>query len=430
MKKLFLLVALFPLALMAQNGVLTADDALKIGLKSNYDIIVERNNASADSILNSPGEAGMLPTVAATGGITINQNNIHQRYSNGNDIVANGAQTQIFTGGVLLNWTLFDGTKMFVTKEKLGVIQAQGEYQFRSQVLNSSAAILLAYYDIVRQKVKLNAINEVIKANEERLRITQAKNTSGLGPKTDANQAKIDLNTQQENKLLQEEALAIAKRNLNALLAREVNTAFDVIDSIPEGPLPDRQQLEQKMYASNPDLLVFKSQVDIQRLTMRENRTQYFPRLNAQAGYNFNRNENSAGFSLYNQSYGWQTGLTLTIPIYQAGRVRRSVEVASLDLQSAEAQLAQQNLQQSLQLQNWFSNFDMKVKMITLEKENVQLARENMQVSLDRLRLGQGTALEVQLAQVTLSNTLVRLADLQYEMKTADINLHRLAADI
>lgn len=428
MKKIFF-VFLFPVSLFSQS-VMTADDALKAGLKSNYDIIVARTAAEADSLMNAAGEAGMLPVINATGTLGVNQNNIKQRYANGNEFNSPNAGTNALGASVQLNWTLFDGTKMFVTKQRLGAVQLQGEYQFRSQVLNSSASILLAYYDIVRQKMKLNAINEVIKANEERLKITSSKNSNGLGPKTDVNQSKIDLNTQKENKLMQEEALNISKRNLNQLLSREINTPFDVVNEIPEGPLPDRSQLEQKMYASNPDLLAFKTQVDISKLTLRESRTQYSPRLTATAGYNFNHNENTAGFSLLNQSYGWQTGLTLSIPIYQAGKTKRQVAVSRLNLETAEVLYSQANLQASLQLYNGISGFDLKSKMIELEKENVSLARENMQLALDRLRLGEGTALEVQQAQLALSSALSRLADLQYELKTADISVHRLAADL
>lgn len=430
MKKTAFLLAFLPLVLAGQNGLMTADDALKTGLKNNYDVIVAANDAAADSILNCAGEAGMLPSVTLNGSLGINQNNIHQKYSNGTDIVSPKAGTNSLASSVVLNWTLFDGTKMFVTKEKLGWVQAQGEYLFRSQVLNTSAAILTAYYDVVRQQIKLNAIEEVTKANEERLKITQSRNSSGLGPKTDLNQSKIDLNVQKENHLLQEEALTEAKRNLNLLLARDVNTAFEVVAEFPEGPLPDRQSLEQKMYASNPDLLAFKSQVEITKLTLRENKTQYYPRLSAQAGYNFSRNENTAGFSLYNQSYGWNTGLTLSMPLYQAGRTKRQVAISSLQLETAETQFAQANLSASLQLQNGLSTYDSKAKMIVLEKENVELARENMQLALDRLRLGEGTAFEVQQAQISLSSSLSRLADLQYELQTSDISVHRLAADL
>ncbi|HTL80847.1 MAG TPA: TolC family protein [Bacteroidia bacterium] len=428
MKKFLCLFLLTPIFISAQ--VLQPEDALRIGLQNNYNIVIAKDAMQADSILNAAGEAGMLPTVSLAGGLGINQNNIHQKYANGNEFISPNAGTNTLNASVLLNWTLFDGTKMFVTKEKLSDQQLYGTLGYRTEVLQTSASILLAYYDVIRNKQKLNAVNEVITQNTERLKINEVRMSSGLGAKTEVNQAKIDLNGANEEKFSAGELLDEAKRKLNTLLARDVNTAFDVPDSVADRPSPQLAALTQKMNSANPDLLALKTQVDISKLVLRESRTAYYPKLSAQAGYNFLHTENTAGFSLYNQSYGWQTGLTLSVPLYQAGKTKRQVEVSRLEVTDAESRLQQATLEANLELQNAFSLYTAKSEMIKLEKENAALARENMQLALERLRDGQGTALEVQQAQITLSTTLSRLADLQYELVESDIDLHLIASDL
>jgi outer membrane protein TolC len=427
-KYLSLLFFIFPYFLGAQT--LTADDALQIALKNNFDILVSKNQSASDSILDSRGEAGMLPTLSLNGGVGLNQNNIHQKYANGNDFIAHNAGGNNVNSGIALSWTLFDGSKMFVTKQKLDQINILGEYQFKTQVLNTTYDVLLSYYDIVKQKQQLAATNEILKYNEQRVTITQNRFDSGLGPKTDLLQAMIDMNVQKENLVNETMALDQSKRKLNSYLARDVNTPYEVIDSIPLSPLTDRTALEQKMYAANPTLLAFKTQIEISKLSMRETRSQYFPKVALNAGYNFNRNENTAGFSLYNQAYGWQTGLTFSIPLYQGGKTNRQVEVAQLDIESSEFQLQQASVEASLELQNAFSVYDAQTKNLGFEKENKTMAEENMQLALERLRLGKGTALEVAQAQSTLSSTLFRLTGIEYEVKSAEINVHRQAADL
>jgi outer membrane protein len=416
-------------AINAQS-VMTADEALKLGLQKNFDIVVAKNEAEADSIFNTRGEAGMLPSVSINGNIGTTNSSIHQRYASGTDITSPNAGSTSYGASIVLNWTLFDGTKMFVTKQKLAAIQQQGEYEYRTHVLNTSALILNSYYNAVLQKQKLNGINEVIKANEERFKITDSRFTAGSGPKTDLNLAKIDLNTQRQNQIVQQELLNAAKRALNLFFARDVNTPLDVVDSLTAGPLPDRAQLEQKMYDSNPQLLAFKSQVQIADLSIRENKSQRYPRVNAYAGYGYAHNENSAGFSLLNESYGWQTGLTIAIPLYQGGSVSRRIDVAMLEQENAQFRFEQAKQQSAFELHNTLATYDSRLAMIALEKENVLLARENMNLALERLRLGQTNGFEVQQAQIALSASLMHVADLQYELKTADINLHRLAADL
>ncbi len=428
MKKYFFLILLSPAFLGAQ--VLTADDALHIGLKNNFDILVAKNQAEADSIMNTIGEAGMLPTVSLSANYTFNSNDIHQKYSSGSEITKKNVAGDNLNPGIALNWTLFDGTKMFVTKNKLEQIDMLGQYQFKTQVLNSSRDILLAYYDIVRQKEQLNATNEIIKYNEERVTITQTRLDNGLGPKTDLLQAKIDLNVEKETKINQELLLAEAKRNLNTIIARDVNTLYDVEDSIPLSTLSDRTQLEQKMYAANPDLLAFKTQVEISKLAYKETKSYYYPRIGFVAGYNFNQTENAAGFTLLNQAYGWQTGLTFSMPIYQAGKQNHQVEIAQMNIESSEFRFQQATLASSLQLQNAFSIYDSNTQELELEKQNETMARENMELALQRLKLGQGTALDVSLAQSTLSSALFRLTGFEYNVKSSEINVHRQAADL
>lgn len=429
MKKYFFLI-LFSPAFLAAQSVLTADEALRIGLKNNFDILVAKNQAAADSILNTPGEAGMLPSLALNGGYTLNQNNIHQKYSNGNEIISNNVGGNNVNAGIALSWTLFDGTKMFVTRQKLEQIDLLGDYQFKNQVLNTTSDILLSYYDIVRQKQQLSYTDEIIQFNQERVTITQARFNSGLGPKTDLLQAQIDLNVEKETRINQELLLAQAKRTLNSILARDVTTMFDVVDSIPLNPLADRSQMEQKMVAANPTLMAFKTQVEISKLALRETKSQYYPKVALNAGYNFSRNESSAGFSLYNQAYGWQTGLTFSMPLYQGGKLNRQTDIAQLEVENDEFRFQQASLTASLELQNAFAIYDSRTQQLELEKQNETMSRENMKLALERLRGGQGTALEVAQAQSTLSSALFRLSGFEFDVKSAEINVHRQAADL
>lgn len=427
MKKIVLLLFVLPVTAFAQT-VLTAEEAVSIALKSNYDISIAANTAAGDSILNAPGEAGMLPAVNLNGGLSTSHTNLHQRYTNGNEVISPNAGGTSMSAGVALSWTLFDGMKMFVTKQKLEQIEMQGDYLFRMQVINTSADVLLAYYDLVRQKQQLKATDEIIAFNMERVKITESRMVSGLGPRTDYLQAKIDLNLQRENRITLERNLSIAKQNFNSLLARDVLTVYDVTDSIPSALLSNRSELESKIYKNNPGVLAMQTQVNIANLAWRENRSYMYPRLVGNAGYNFLRTENSAGFTLYNQSYGWNAGLTLSMPLFAGGFYKRRMELAKIDMMNADIGYQQYTLNARLELYNALEEFDAADSSLVLERENEQLARENMNLALERLRLGQGTALEVAQAQATLAEVLFRLAGLKYAAKSAEINVNRQAA--
>ncbi len=429
MNKLVLALLFVASAAHAQN-VLTAEDAVMLSLQNNYSIRIAANNAKEDSIRNSAGAAGMLPSVYLLGGISKTQNNLRQQFTNGNEIVSPNAGGTNVNAGVALDWTLFDGTKMFVTKDKLEQIQLIGGYMFRVQVINTSADVLIAYYDAVRLQAQIDATDEIIRYNEERVKITDSRFKGGLGPKTDLLQAKIDLNNQKQIRLELVLALNNSKQYLNTLLARDVLTPFEVSDSIPITPLENRAELENKMYSNNPSLLVFDAQRKVAALTYRENRTQYSPQVVGHAGYNYNRNQNTAGFTLFSQMYGWNAGLTLSMPIYSGGALRRQDQINRIEMQTADYNFESAKLNAKLVLIQSLGIFDSYMLSLALEQENETLAKENMNLTLERLRLGQGTALEVGQAQATLSGVLYQLAGLQFDVKTAEIDIHRQAADL
>ncbi|MEI7504344.1 MAG: hypothetical protein WCJ61_13770, partial [Paludibacter sp.] len=57
---------------------LTIDDAISIALKTNFYILVAKNDATIAKVNNTAGNAGMLPTLELTGSAVVGQSNTHQ----------------------------------------------------------------------------------------------------------------------------------------------------------------------------------------------------------------------------------------------------------------------------------------------------------------------------------------------------------------
>ena len=65
---LLLLIFLCYLSNIAQDSLyLSLSDAIKIGLKQNYDIQLSKKNVEINKVLNTWGEAGRLPTINLSG---------------------------------------------------------------------------------------------------------------------------------------------------------------------------------------------------------------------------------------------------------------------------------------------------------------------------------------------------------------------------
>jgi outer membrane protein TolC len=406
-----ILVFLTAISVAEGQKIVTVEEAVQIALKNNFDILVARNDADIAKVNNTPGNAGMLPSVQVNGSGDYQRNNVHQEISGGTENNYPTLSINTFTVGTQLSWTLYDGGKMFVTKDKLKETEALGEIQYKERVLATMYNVIAAYYDVVRQKQELTSINEVINYNRERVTIAQAGYTAGSLIRTDLLQAKIDLNVTMENAINQQFIIDSAKKALNELLGQNAEQAIEVSDSIPLNYSPDENDLRQKIYSTNTSILTFQKQIDIAKLSLKEFNTFYLPKVNFDAGYYYSQTNNSAGSTLLNRSTGPQLGGSVVIPLYSAGENRRKVATAKLQLQSAQYDLQNMKLQVNTDLLN-------------------ELNKEYIEICLQRLRLGQSTSLELHQAQDSYVQSSTRLINFEYNLKIAEIKLKQLIATL
>ncbi len=430
MKKSLIILGLSICTVTQAQQTLTIDDAVGRALKNNYNILIARNTADIVRINNTAGNAGMLPNISLNGSGGYQLNDVTLKTASAGETRTSDISSKNLGANVELTWKLYDGGKMFITKNKLTQIEALGEIRFREQVTQTLFNVIAAYYDVVRQKQQLKAINEAINYNRERVKIAQTAFTSGTSDKTGLLQAKIDLNVYSENAINQQATIEAAKRTLNVLLGENRDASFDVSDSIPLDYNPDRSELEQKLFAMNPSILNSKKQIDIARLTLKENYRTLLPQLSFRTGYYLSHNVNSAGSTLKSHTIGPQIGGTLSIPLYSGGENRRKINAAKIELQSAEYNLENVKIEINTELQNALTEFDNQKRLVEIEKENNLLTKENIDISFQRLRLGQTTSLEVHQAQESYVQSCTRLTNLKYNLKIAEAKLKQLLATL
>jgi outer membrane protein TolC len=420
------------LATAHSQTYLSVNDALREALYKNYDIIISNNNEVIDKTNNTLGNSGFLPTITLNGANNYGVSNINQEISTTTgtkEIVKDGAINSSLTANFSLNWTLFDGGKMCVTKRKLNEIQAQGELEVKAQVQQTISNVIGAYYSVLKQKQQLLSIREAIKYNTERVKILEATNNNGLSPKNFLLQAKIDLNGYKQSAINQKNLLLEAKRSLNQLLARDSEVEFDVADSIPNNYQPNKDELTQKLFRNNLELLILEKAKDINKLTVSELNATRYPKVNFNSAYNYSRANNSAGNLLRNNSSGLVAGASVTMPVFQGGNINRQVKVAKLQYQSGIYTLDKAKLQLKKELQAALDDYQTQKELLEVEIENDALSKENLVIAIERLRLGQSTSLEARQAQESFVESETRRINFNYNLKLAETHIKHLVAE-
>ena len=249
----FFLLFLFCLPVTSQE-LLTAEEAVRIALENNYSIQLAKNELEIDRTEVSWGNAGILPSV----GLTANSNNsiqsTRQTRADGNVIEVDNARNNNLNYGVVADWTLFDGFRMFARYDQLKELEKLGEAELQQTILTRVSDVLITYYDLVQQQQQLAALDSTMVISEQRLELARNRFTIGRASKLEVLNAQVDLNTDRTTMLRQQELFSNTKIQLNEILAREPAMDFVVQEDIEVDENLMLNELEQLAMSQNPTL--------------------------------------------------------------------------------------------------------------------------------------------------------------------------------
>lgn len=414
--------------------ILSVEESVAFALRNNYDILLVRNDSAAYALDYKYADFAFLPRLNGTLTKVWNNNHQKQELSDGSKRDRKGIKSNILISSVQLNWTIFDGLRMFATREKLEEFTRLGELSVKNQVVNTVATVLTTYYNIVRQEQVLKAIQEQISIDEERVKIADRKFSVGLGSKPELLQARVDRNARKSAQLQQQTLITQLKEQLNQLINQPTGKYFEVTDSIPINMDLNLGFINTNIESTSPTLQLALKNIDIANLTLKERKADMWPVISFNSAYNFSQSNNEAVINtftpLFNQNKGYNFGFEARVPIFNAFNVRRLIKQAKLDIQYQQLFFENQRTIVNTGVSNAYKNYEFQKRALILEEENIQLAKENVAIALERFRQGVSTTLELREAQISLQGAYDRLIAARYNTKLSEIELLRLKGEI
>lgn len=410
--------------------VLTLEDAVKIALENNYEIRISKNDLSIDKTNNTIGNAGMLPKLSANALDNNSIQNTTQTRSDGTTTTLNNAKNNSLAYGVDLDWTVFDGLKMFAKRDQLKTVQQLGEAELKLTVITKISDVTSTYYDLVQQQQQLSALDSTIVISNQRVTLADNRFKIGKASKLELLNAQVDLNTDTTTLLRQRELYANTKTLLNQMLARDVKTDFKVIDTITVDDKLLLAELTSLAEKQNPQLEAQVLNKRIAELQLKQIKGDRYPVLTLNSGYNFNDTESSLGFVSQSNAKGLSYGFTATMNLFDGFNQRRNEKVAKLLVDNASVLIEQQNQTLQATLLTSYQTYLTNLELIKLEQTNESIAKQNLDITLEKYRIGTITTLEVRTAQLNYLNARVRNSNAQFQAKLSEIALKELAGNL
>ena len=413
---------------------ITLEEVVALALEKNYDIQIVRNESEAAQSDNDLAWGAFLPEIRATGARVWNSNDqklqVRSRETNEIETIDGDVSSTNTNASAQLTWTLFDGTRMFATRERISALAEQGKLALKDQMVNTIAETIANYYDIVRQKQQMKAIEEQMSVSEERVKLAEKKLQVGTGIKPELLQAKVDYNAQRTQVLEQESIIAQLKQRLNALVGLQLPENYEVADTIIIDLNLHSEDFLSNFENSNFSLQAARENVRVANLSLRERRAEYLPFLNFNAAYSFTNTDNTRlinpyGTLLFRQT-GFNYGFSVNVPILTGFNTRRLNQRARLEVDRQTLLYNQLKTNISVELKNAYVNYDNAKKILQIEEETISLAKENVYIALESFKRGVATFIELRTAQQSLAEAYSRLITARYNAKLAETELLRL----
>ena len=433
MKRFFslLIISLTGTGLFAQDS-LTVEEAIAYALQNNYDILLSKNDSAVAAINYEYRNAAFLPRVNGSGTYLINNNNQAQTLADGSKRERSGIQSNNLNAAINLNWTIFDGFRMFLLRNQLDIAVEQGNLIVKTAVINTVASVITTYFDIVRQKQQLRNVEEQMLLASDRLRLAQYRFDIGVGIKPDVLQAQIDFNNSKAAQLNQLALIEQRKQTLNQVMNVAPSATYRVSDTIPvKGDLILGDLLAN---LSPPELQLTRVNIRAAELDVALAKSSRYPTVTFNSAYNFARTSNNQVINqfspLFNLNRGFNYGISAVIPIFNNFSVRQQIRQAELAVRFQELNYQSQTSLLNASLVNSFTSYQTQLQVVQTLDTSVGLARENLFIERERYRLGRTTFIELRQAEENVSVTLTNLINARYNLKVAETELLRLRGEL
>ncbi|MDA0194848.1 MAG: TolC family protein [Bacteroidetes bacterium] len=276
---------------------LSLSQAIEIGLERNFDILIERKNTLIASTNNTWGQAGRLPTVNLT---VSSQNSVRNQQTDNQffggqlfpGFQLDNQKTHSLNPGVSVGWTIFQGNRAIINKNRLDQIQAESEQNAEVVVSNTIQAIILGYYLAALEGRRLEEFRKQLDLSGDKYLYIKTKYDLGGAVTSDVLLEENNYLTDSANAINQQLSLNNALRNLNFLIVEpNLDKIYSLTDSLlVEEIVYDLDDLVDAAFNENVNLKRIYLTQAILETTTSQQKSFLYPSLSLNGGFTWNRN--------------------------------------------------------------------------------------------------------------------------------------------
>jgi len=427
--RIFLVCLCFNHLVQAQTS-LSLKQAYELALANNFSIQIAANDFDITKKNNVIGNAGMLPSVNGV----VNQDNqvvdTKQKFLSGAENNRDAAKSNSLQAGVEMNWTLFNGMKMFATKRRLAELEALGKLRLKQQIENTLSKVARTYLDALLAKEQLLIASQLLALGEKRLTVAKAKVAAGKSAKSEVLNVQVNLHADQANVRRLEALYKNNKLALLQLLGLQTTFNFEVSDTWVASDLVSFEAFKESAMQYNIGVQATQLGREIAHTSIRELKGDRYPSVQLKTGYTYNQQVSEAGFLQSSNNRGLHYGFGVNLPIFNGFDLDRKIGIAKINQRSAELYYKDSLLKLEIAIAQAYENVKTNMAFFQIEEANVNLAKENYDLAREQQENGLLSINDLRVAEVNYMQSMQRKLQAAYEAKLSEIELERLSGKL
>ncbi len=419
------ILCLCALGAMAQEKLaLTLEQAIEIALSDNPTIQVAEQTVQLKKISNKETVLGLLPEASLAGSYT--------RTIKKQTMVMNGMEFQVgiensYNGGLSVSLpifapTLYKSMKLTKTDVALAVEQARSS---RQDLVNQ---VTKAFYQTLLAQDSYAVLEKSFAQSEENFRIVNAKFEQGRVSEFDKISAEVQMRNLKPSVISARNAVELSKLQLLVMMNIEPETEFELIGSLKD--------YEENVYAGiltadtnslkeNSALKQMDMNVKMLQQTLSLNKQNFAPMVALQFNYMYTCMANDFKFKEYNWNPYSNLALSVSIPLFKYSNFsnvkKTNIQISQL-MQNRDYTARQLAMQQ----QSYLNSMAASAEQVSSNKEAITQAEKGRAIAEKLYEVGRGTILELNSAEVALTQAQLTYAQSIFDYLSAKADLDKL----
>lgn len=438
--KVYLTIALIficALGLKAQE-VLSLEEAIQKALAQNYTAKIAATNRKIAAVQNHWGEAGRYPQITAT----VSNANSYSNVQNPTSFL-NGAQL-LGTGGtaaVDLQWTLYQGGRIQLTKDRLGLQEELANSEANRSLESISQTVAKAYFNAQIQQERLKSQEELLALSQDKITYVEARRAYGQATEFDLLQIRDAYLNDSIQWMLQRTTFENAQQNLALAMGQDWASAKEIVlprELSYELPFYHFDSLLTIALQNNREIASERIRQQTTAIDIAIQKAALLPTLSLGANISEQLNLNQINGKQPQIADDWQGGTTLSAGlninlsynIYNGGKQRRAIEIAKLNQEIS--QLTMLNLEQQLgqNLKTVLALYENQRQTYTLSQQLLANSSRNLEIASERFKANTLNFFDYRTIQINYINAYNNVQNAFLSAKQTEFDLLLLSGQL